>query len=58
MTSLGELLAFTMFRMSELEELLRDHQSNFTFKVVEKGPSAGSVSFTGLVVSGGPRTRS
>lgn len=58
MTSLGELLAFTMFRMSALEELLRDHRSNFTFKVVEKGPSAGSMSFTGLVLSGGPRTRS
>ena len=31
MTSLGEFLAFRMFRMLELEGPLRDHQSNLFF---------------------------
>lgn len=42
MTSLEKLSAFGMFQMLELEGLLKDHQSNFTFKVVEEGPSTCS----------------
>lgn len=41
-TSLEKLSAFGMCQMLELEGLLKDHQSNFTFKVVEEGPSSCS----------------